>query len=199
MTKYALAAATLAAALLGTQPASAQYGGRYGAGCQPACGPSHGDEFKAAFHENRMWPSQYVQPSRRAICQSVDLMIANGWRRHNLLGQYDFDPDGDGLSESGRLRVQWILTQAPPHRRTIFVERMMDPATTAARVEAVHSVAASMGGMVGPVDVQETYLREESRPAANVDAMFTAFQEGQMNNYPPSLQAPGIHQGSGQQ
>jgi hypothetical protein len=135
-----------------------------------------------------MWPAQYVQPSRRAICRSYELMIANGWRRNNLLTKYDFATEGEGLSEAGKLRVSWILTQAPPNRRTIFVQRGADDATTAARIDAVQSLAADLGAGAGPVDVQETLLRDEGHPAASVDAVFTGFSTNQL---PPVLPSAG--------
>jgi hypothetical protein len=125
-----------------------------------------------------------VQPARRGICQSFDLMTVNGWRKNNLLGKFDFDAEGDSMSDAGRLRVQWILTQAPPNRRTIFVERGVDEAATAVRIEAVQTLAAALRPSVGPVDIQETHLRDEGRPATMVDAMLTGFSANQM---PPVL------------
>jgi hypothetical protein len=186
MTKLSLyAIAPLA--LLVTAPAGlAQQFAGHCSQCQSAYGPTRAQEYRDSFHDNLMWPKQYVGPSRRGICQAFELQIANGWRRNNLLGKYDFAPNGEGLSEAGRLRVQWILTNAPPHRRTIYVTRAADAAVTAERVAAVQLLAADLGVGAGPFDVRETYMVDEGRPAASVDAVFTGFGA---NQPPPMLPA----------
>jgi hypothetical protein len=109
-------------------------------------------------------------------------MADNGWRRNNLLGKYHFAPENEELSDAGKAKVEWILTQAPPQRRTIFVERTSDAQRTADRVQAVQDLAANTSA--GPADVQETHIRDEGHPAGAVDAVFTGFSTNQM---PPVL------------
>jgi hypothetical protein len=180
MKKLSIAALVPMAVLMAAGAASGQQYAGHCSQCTTAYGPTYGQTYKDSYYESSMWPRQYISPARRGICQSYELMIANGWRRHNLLGKYDFAVDGEGLSEAGRLRVQWILTQAPPNRRTIFVQRGVDVAQTAVRIEAVQELAASMSPSVGPADVQETYLRDDGHPASTVDAVFTGFSANQM-------------------
>jgi hypothetical protein len=179
MTKYSLCALVALAASASTSPAQAQHYAGHCSQCQSACGHSLGDQFAATYHINAMWPQQYVWPSRRGVCQAMELTIANGWRRNNLLGKYDFAPDGTNLSEAGKLRIERILTYAPPQRRTIFVQRAIDPADTAGRVDAVQSFAASRMPGIGTIDVQETYMQDDGHPAASVDAVFTGFGANQ--------------------
>lgn len=145
------------------------------AGCASANHPKM-DECEAAFYENFWWPRQYSGPARRGICQSTELMTANGWRRHNLLGKYHFAPNGEELNEAGRLKAEWILTQAPPSRRTIYVQRGSEAAQTAGRIDSVQQYAASMTQAAGAADVQETHVRDDGYPAGAVDAVFTGFQ-----------------------
>jgi len=149
------------------------YGGRHG---------GYGRTFTAeeAVIDNCIWPKQYVMPSRRGICQAYEAMVNNGWRRHNLLSKYHFDSQTGELNEAGRLKTEWTLTQAPPHRRTLFVERNADQQQTADRVAAVQTYAATMNPAVGAADVQETHIREHGHPAGNVDAVFTGFRAHQM-------------------
>jgi hypothetical protein len=130
-----------------------------------------------------MWPKQYITPSRRGICQSFDTMTNNGWRRHNLLSKFHFDPQTGELNEAGRFKTEWTLTQAPPQHRTLYVERTIDQQQTADRVAAVQNYAATMNHSVG-ADVQETHVREHGHPAGTVDAVFTGFRANQM---PPML------------
>jgi hypothetical protein len=133
-----------------------------------------------AVIDNCIWPRQYVAPSRRGICQAYDAMVNNGWRRHNLLSKYHFDSDTGELNEAGKLKTEWTLTQAPPHRRTLFVERNAgDQQLTADRVAAVQTYAATMNA-AGAVDVQETHIREHGHPAGSIDAVFTGFRTNQM-------------------
>jgi hypothetical protein len=140
------------------------------------------DSCEAAYYQNSIWPQQYIGPSRRGICQSTQLMIDNGWRRHNLLGNYHFDPNTGELSEAGRLKVEWILTQSTPNRRTIFIERSIDTEKNAERQESVQQFASDLSS--GAVDVRETYIRDHGHRAASVDAVFTGFGAGQR---PPVL------------
>jgi hypothetical protein len=163
---------------------------------QQGCHKPGGGECEAAFYDNLMWPQQYIGPSRRGICQSFDLMVANGWRRHNLLGQHHFERNSNELSEAGRLKVQWILTKAPPARRTIYIERTLDAQQTAERLEAVQQLAADASTGAAP-DVRETYVRDHGHPASSVDAIFTGFRNNQIAPMlPPSATGGGAGGGS---
>lgn len=179
MTKLLLCAIVSLAAAATTSAAHAQHYAGHCSQCQSACGSAMGDQCVQTYHINSMWPKQYIWPARRGVCQAFELSIANGWRRNNLLGKYDFAPDGTNLSEAGKLRIERILTYAPPQRRTIFVQRAIDPANTAERVDAVQSFAASRLPGIGMIDVQETYMQDDGHPAASVDAVFTGFGANQ--------------------
>jgi hypothetical protein len=154
-------------------------------GCNGQCRHQQTGDCEAEFWENQLWPEQYIGPARRGICQSFDVMTRNGWRRHNLLGPAHFDRTGMELSEAGRLKVQWILTQSPPNHRTVFIERSRDPQQTAARLESVQALAANLS--TDAADVQETDIRDWGRPASTVDAVFTGFSANQrVPMLPPS-------------
>jgi len=132
---------------------------------------------KCGFRQNVDWPWPYVCPDRTATRQPFNIMVQNGWRRQNLLGAHHFTPDGDKLSTAGELKVRWIMTQAPPDHRDVFVERSIDPTITTHRVAAARDYAekVSIDGQT-PV-VEETYLLCEGRPASVVDAVNVRFQE----------------------
>ena len=148
-------------------------------------------KYEDSIYMNQIWPRQYMAPARRGICQTFALMTSSGWQRNNLLGKYDFDPKGEGLSEAGRLHVEWILTQAPQQRRTIFVQRGADQQETAQRVEAVQTLASNMYPSTGPADVRETLMQEYTRPASSVDAVFTGFSANQPVPMLPQSSATG--------
>ena len=172
-------------ALLAASTASAQHCGTC---ASSGAGGARLEAARASYHDNSMWPRQYVTPSRRGICQSYEIMINNGWRRHNLLGKYHFNPETSELTEAGKLKVEWTLTQAPAQRRAMFVERGVDQQQTADRIAAVQSLASSMNPSPGEADVQETHIRDDGHPAGAIDAIFTGFRAGQL---PPVLPQSG--------
>ncbi len=131
---------------------------------------------KAGCRTNQMWPSQYVPAARRSVLSAYEVMVNNGWRRQNLLGAYHFNPDSNELTEAGKLKVKWILSQAPQHRRSIFVERGGDQTRTAARVASINDWASTMSPSVGIVDINDTHLVAEGHPAGAVDHIFVGFQ-----------------------
>ncbi len=142
--------------------------------------------FHAGYHANVDWPAQYVPTARRSVLSAYDVMVNNGWRRQNLLGTYHFDPDTNELTEAGKLKVNWILTQTPQHRRNIFVQRAVNESQTASRVDSINRWASNMSPGVGPLDINDTHIVAEGHPAATVDHIFVGFQT---NQPPPVLPA----------
>jgi hypothetical protein len=106
----------------------------------------------------------------------MEIMANNGWRRNNLLGAHHFDAETASLNESGKLRVAWILTQAPIHRRTIYVERSFNVTETGRRIEAAQQFAATVAPE-GTIQVVDTHLMSEGRSAVDVDSTNVRFRE----------------------
>lgn len=175
--KFAALWAALPAVAFVAVDVQAQQCAHRGGNC--GLGPYRHFTCEEAYFDNSIWPRQYVGPSRRGICQSIEVMTNNGWRRQNLLGPYHFEADGVQLNEAGRLKAEWILTQAPPAQRTIYVQHVTSQQRTAGRVEAVQQFVASLNGMGTAGDVQETYVRDDGYPASMVDAVFTGFKANQ--------------------
>ena len=151
--------------------AQAQYTGCHGATpCQM---------FVAGYCANNHWPRYYVPPARCAVNSAYAVMINNGWRRQNLLGDYHFEPGTNQLTQAGKLKAKWVLTQAPEERRTIYVERGDSESTTASRIAAVHSWAGNQSSIAEPIMVNDTHLVSEGHPAGAVDNVFVGFQTNQ--------------------
>lgn len=129
---------------------------------------------------NAMWPYPYICPDRVWAHAPFDVMENNGWRRQNLLGPHHFDPQTGQLTRAGELRVQWILTQTPPHRRQVWVEQSMDSDIDAARVATAQEFANGLRSGVGEALVQETHIRSPRRPASMVDAERSSFIESRL-------------------
>jgi hypothetical protein len=132
---------------------------------------------ESGYHRNVLWPWPYVCPDRISEREPFDIMIRNGWRRQNLLGSYHFDPTTNRLTEAGQLEVRWIVTQAPPGRRQIFIERALDPSATAARMAAAREYASQVMVDGQAPQVYETNMMVEGRPAPVVDVTNVKFLE----------------------
>lgn len=165
MRRTFLAAAAAVVVIASTQQASA------------VCCDETAMYVKQGYHTNQMWPWPYVCPDRVAVREPFCLMINNGWRRENLLGSHHFIPDTNQLNAAGQLRVQWIMTQAPPDRRSIFVERALDQNTNNQRIAAVQEYATQVALDGRAPQVAQTHLQSEGRPASLVDFTNTKFQQ----------------------
>lgn len=141
---------------------------------------------KKGYRANEVWPWPYICADRIAVREPFCVMVNNGWRRQNLLGAHHFTEKGDKLTTAGELRVRWIMTQAPGERRTIFIERDINPAVTADRLATARSYATYVVPDGQLAQVVETHLISEGRPASVVDATNSRFQESMP---PPMLPA----------
>jgi hypothetical protein len=126
------------------------------------------DNFCRDYHRNTAWPSPFLQPDRRSVELPFAIQTANGWRRQNLISDYHFSEDRPQMTLSGESKVRHILTQMPPSRRVIYVQRGMTPEVTATRIELVHRTAHRMGLAA---DVVESDLPNEGWPADAIDSV----------------------------
>ncbi len=133
-------------------------------------------EFCTAYEHNKIWPLQFVQADRQAAIAPFQTMIAKGWQRQNTLGDYHFD-ESNQLTEAGRLKVRWILTDPALDRRQVFVHGALPPDVTAARVSSVQEFLAyaRTGNETG--SVAESMLAAPSYPADYVDEIGRKFRE----------------------
>jgi hypothetical protein len=133
------------------------------------------DACRRDYRRNTCWPQPFIRPDREAVKQPIWCMIDNGWRRQNLVGDHYFTADSVALNEAGVLKIRWIMTQAPTARRTIFVERGMDPEQTAARIDAVQQAAAKLAPGELP-EVIETGLASYGWPADYIESVDQKFR-----------------------
>lgn len=129
------------------------------------------------YHRNVCWPRPYIYADRAAVAAPFGVMVNNGWRRNNLLGDHHFEADGTKLTMAGQLKVRWILTQTPQHRRSIYVSQTLEQEQDAARLEAVQVAASKLSTLPTAVDVRPTYLVIEGRAAEMVDSINVRFKD----------------------
>src|SRR5262245_44475772 len=108
------------------------------------------------WHRNNAWPEPFLSADRAAQREPFCIMTDNGWKMQNTVGTYLFD-DNQQLNTAGDLHVKWIVTQAPQHRRAVFVLKGDSAEATAARVASVNAaVTKYAGGTMPPVMVTDT-------------------------------------------
>lgn len=99
------------------------------------------DEFwhrsRADFHRNVCWPQPFQAQDRELVRSPLIAMTSAGWRQNNTLSDHFFNQEDQAINQAGEIKVRWIVTQAPPHRRVVFVLRGQTAEATNARVEAV--------------------------------------------------------------
>ena len=122
------------------------------------------------------WPKPFVCPDRQAVRAPFVVMVNNGWRFQNMLGDHHFSGDGGELNEAGRLKVHWILTQAPQQHRTIYVYTAMTGEATAVRIESVRQVAAELVPHGPPPPVFVSNVPARGWPASQVDDIGRKFE-----------------------
>jgi hypothetical protein len=128
------------------------------------------------FKRRNCWPQPFLCPDRQSVREPFAVMVSNGWQRQNLLGDYYFEPGTGKLSESGRLRVMWVLNEAPEQHRVIAVHRGTSPEETAARMMAVQQLVAQnlLPGQMPP-SVSETSMSDAGWPADQADIVGRRF------------------------
>lgn len=127
--------------------------------------------------ENNQWPHQFVGADRERAKAPFDMMVRNGWRRQNLLGKHHFTEDSTQLTQAGKLRVQWILTQPPQEYRQVFVEQSFVEGITQTRTATINQFASTILQGGGVANITETHIVSDGRPATMVDFVNTTFRE----------------------
>lgn len=150
--------------------------------CLACAAPANADWLAEFFHcmardtkRRNCWPKPFVCPDRVSVRQPFAVMVNNGWRYQNMLGDHYFVDDSGALTEAGRIKVHWILTEAQPHHRDIYVYRGAAAVETAARIQSVRQFAMQVlpEGRV-PV-ILESEVPPLGWPASRVDAIGRSF------------------------
>ena len=152
--------------------------------CSNCCDPTFGQWYRSAYNWNIVWPKPFIPPARNSVLAMYDAITCKGWQRQNLLGKHHFNEETNMLTQAGKLKVQWILTQTPTDRRDIFVQRGMTAEQTAERIESIRTFAGNMFPAPGHTNVTDTHLVAEGHPASMVDTVFTGYRDNQL---PPVL------------
>lgn len=104
---------------------------------------SRAEDFWDRVHLDSMrmncWPEPFSQTSRNLVRNPLFAMTNRGWQLQNTLSDHFFREEDQTLTQAGEIKLRWILTQAPAHRRTVFVLRTIDSLSTTDRMASVNS------------------------------------------------------------
>ena len=59
------------------------------------------------------WPAPFNCPDRQTVRAPFAIMVNNGWRRQNMLGDFHFEATTGQLTEAGKLKIRWIVIRGP--------------------------------------------------------------------------------------
>jgi uncharacterized membrane protein YgcG len=142
------------------------------------------------FYRNNTWPEPFLSADRAAAREPWCIMADNGWKMQNTIGTFLYDRETNKVNQAGELLVRWIVTQAPQHRRVVFVLKGDTADVTATRVESVQkAVAKYASGHVCPVVLTDTEPNGWS--ASYIDSITQQF-----NNTIPAPRLPATSGGS---
>jgi hypothetical protein len=139
------------------------------------------------------WPEPFESADRAAARAPFVTMVSNGWRRQNMLGDAHFDPGTGQLTDAGRIKLRWIVVNAPQQHRVVFVRTGQTEEETSNRMAVVQQVA----GQIAPNNlppILPTSIVDDGWPAAEVNAISRKYIESTPN---PRLPAPSASGGSG--
>lgn len=149
------------------------------------------------FKRNNCWPEPFVQMDRESVRLPFQAMVANGWRKQNLLSDHHFEEDSARLTQAGEIKLYWILNHVPPQHRTIFVQRSQNGDITTARVDAVQQAALRYVPAGELPEVVETNLPADGRPAEVVDLINRSFIKNAKAPMLPASSSGGSSSSSG--
>ena len=163
------------------------------------------------MHRRRVstWPDGFVVQDRESVRAPFRTMADNGWKLQNTLPNDLFEPDTQQLTYAGRLKLRWLLTQIPPHRRQVYVLEGETLEATSARVASVHRTLQDIDPAQACL-VATTRIAPPSAPASYMEHVDKTYQSsmpvprlpGGMSSGPVQVsnpQARGQDEQSGQQ
>ena len=114
------------------------------------------------------YPEPFLTADRAMARQPWAVQISAGWERQNLLSECHFLPGGTELTEAGRMRVQWIMSEVSEPHRQIYVHRANTPQETAVRMQTVQRFVAQSPYAVN-VPILESTRTDDGWPADRID------------------------------
>ena len=93
--------------------------------------------YRVDYRRNAAWPEPFNSTDWRVAREPFEIQKNNGWRLQNTIGSLLFNRDTNEVNSAGEQQIKWIVNQAPPNRRAVFVLRGDSDEQTAQRVDSV--------------------------------------------------------------
>lgn len=164
--------------------------------------PSHGKHFqwwhdfrhRFETHRRRVnaWPAPFSVEERKLVRTPFQIMADNGWKLQNTLSDHLFTPEENKLTYAGQLKLRWILTEIPPHRRQVYVMEAHKREDTATRVASVYEHLAEIAPRTACA-VFVTQIAPRGGDGSYLNAMDQAYKAAL-----PSPSLPGMSSGGGE-
>jgi hypothetical protein len=131
------------------------------------------------LHRRRVayWPEPFVLPDRELVRQPFRTMVDNGWVLETTLVDAMFDGETQELTYGGRQKVRWIMLEAPPHRRHVFVLEAATPDATAARLDSVQRWIAEIAPGAAPNCISTTNIAPRGGSGYYLDEIQDAYRQ----------------------
>ena len=142
-----------------------------------ADGEQYWSRVKLDKQRMQCWPEPFAHADRKAQSAIFGAMVHNGWRRQTTLGEHHFHPDSHELTESGRLKLQWVMSKVPVQRRIVYVLQGYEEETTAARLDSVQQSLAQVVAQGELPQVIRTHLPPVGTPADIIDLTYRKLGE----------------------
>ena len=143
------------------------------------------EDFWARMHLESMrmscWPEPFSHTSRDLVRNPLVAMTNRGWQLQNTLSDHFFREEDQTLTQAGQFKLRWILTQAPAHRRTVFVLRSTDKALTTDRMAAVTTYVSR----ITEDGIQPNVLVSDIAPAGGAGEYFDQVDRQLKASIPP--------------
>jgi len=154
------------------------------------------DSIASDVKRRQAWPEPFRTPDEASARAPFDIMIHNGWRRQNTLGEFHFEPGTGQLTEAGRLKAQTILVAVPQPYRRIYVHQAGTEEETRARMTSVMQWV-NQHAPVNPPEVLPTNRPDYGWPAERVEMIGRKFQSTTPSPRLPAEAMSGTTSGSG--
>jgi hypothetical protein len=152
-------------------------------------------EFSHRYHAAHYWPYPYFCQDRRVVREMAAHHAAKGWMNTTTLYDYHFDPVTHELDHSGRLQLRWILENAAPQHRVIWVQAGYSKAISDTRVGLVRAETIEMVGDSHIPPIMLRVVTPHGRPALEIDAI----RQAEIASMPePRVEYRSLPSGSGE-
>jgi hypothetical protein len=152
------------------------------------------------LHRRRVnvWPEPFALQDRELVRDPFRIMADNGWKLQNTFGDHLFEPDENELTYAGQMKLRWILSQLPPHRRSIFVVEGETQPATAGRVASVYKHMAEIAPDAASCPVQTTKIIPPGGDGSYLDSLDQTYRSSMpLPRLPAPQPAVGATSGSG--